>query len=47
MGRLTEQVNYKNSIIQDSYGFKLSEIEKICELKGYDSKKTIMQYIVE
>ena len=32
---------------KDSYGFKLSEIDKILEIKGFESKKSLMMYIVK
>ncbi len=30
----------------ESYGFKLSEVEKICDIRSFDHKKTLLQYII-
>jgi hypothetical protein len=30
----------------DNYGFKLSEVEKVCDVRSFDHKKTVLQYII-
>lgn len=30
----------------DNYGFKLSEVEKVCDIRSFDHKKTALQYII-